>query len=444
MGAGTRPTTAKTTLRGVVTAAGGDPVKGAVVGARKHDTDDLEVQTKTDARGRYRLVGLRRRATYTLVVETDDGRHTVPGVRMTKQQQTEDISLPSGGSAMPTVPTTRTTDRAATGGGGGNGGDGGNGNGGAAADPAFDALLTLIDDPTLAPEPPVNVGEARELARLFVVSMYLLAGVVPAMKRLQDTKDAHYGAGDLAFQNMDDPALRNRVIAVLAKIPAPGAPNEEAELRAEVRAAVNLGTATVPAVNSEFAELYRRVVTLAADDNNGVDPRQVVKQEIREAAIIRSFLRDFKRALLRLTQNMSVYGTRGTAPLVSVWSEIVTDSIAILRDLGGHVTSNDQDDKAPWSILAALTDTPRGTVKSYVVNGRDGGALLRLTVGLYDAVQQSNDLDKEDDDHLDKLFFGNAREVISGLPASYDKQTVSQAFKRHGSLLRDYVGPLWP
>jgi hypothetical protein len=125
-----------------------------------------------------------------------------------------------------------------------------------------------------------------------------------------------------------------------------------------------------------------------------------------------------------------------------------------------NVQSEDSDDKSPWSLLAAATDTPRGTVKAYIVNARNGGELLRLAVEIYDAIQAGRipssggpggsgpgqgDLDREDDPFLRTLFFSRGSDIFTEpLKTKIGATRVSVALKKDGGLVRDYVAQLWP
>jgi len=65
--------------------------------------------------------------------------------------------------------------------------------------------------------------------------------------------------------------------------------------------------------------------------------------------------------------------------------KIVNDSLAVLDYMAKEkVLSQDADDKVPWAVLAALTETPRSTVKAYVVNARDGGDFLQAAITIYE------------------------------------------------------------
>jgi hypothetical protein len=470
-------------LFGTVTGSDGKPVEGAAVTIALSETPDKALATtKTDEKGRYRFQGPSQAKPYTLTVEAPDGRRHTSSVALRTKEHQEDITLPAqGGTDMPDstddAPTNPSNPQAGQPAAGGQPAGGapaaepapaegggvaapaapanGNGNGnGAAADP-FGRLLDLIETPDFAPEPAVNIGEANELARLFVISMYQLARVPEAINRLFTTRGANYQVGDLTLERMDQLSadVQTRMQEVIRSRTEQF--DTEEDLLREIRGAFNLGTGTVPSVNAEFGPLYRSLVTTAADDRSGVDPEKVEKEDPAEAAAIFNFLRDLKRAILRLTQNASVYGTGGTKRLVDKWSEIMVNSISILDEVGrNHVVSADNDDKAPWSLLAALTDTPRGTVKAYVVNARDGGQMLRLAVGIYDAIQSSErggdglaagGIDDEAREFLRRLFFSKGNAVLNPpLDAKVGDTLVVDELSKHARLVRDYVAPLWP
>jgi hypothetical protein len=311
-------------------------------------------------------------------------------------------------------------------------------------EPGFAALAATLHQADFAPEPPVNIDEAYELGRLFTLSMFELARVPESINRLYSETRPQYQVGDLTIQGMDqpDPAIRTKMQGILDR--RTQLFDTEQDLQAAMRSLLDLGTAAVPSVNGDFKLLYRDFMTLSADDRNGVDPKEVRSQDPAQAAVILNFMRALKRAILRVTQNLSVYGTRGTTPLVDKWSSIVNDSLDVLDYVanpsrGKKVVSSDADDTAAWSLLAALTDTSRSTVKAYVVNARDGGDLLKLAVQVYAAIQSgqlgANGLDNESDDFLQDLFFADGRVVPGKLGA---------ALKGPATSVKENLTPLWP
>jgi hypothetical protein len=307
-------------------------------------------------------------------------------------------------------------------------------------EPGFAALAATLHKADFAPEPQVNIAEAYELARLFTLSMFELANVPESINKLYTETRPHYQVGDLTIQGMDlpDPAIRTSMQGILDR--RTQLLDTEQDLQAVMRSLLDFGTATVPAVNGDFKLLYRDFVTLSADDSNGVNPADVRPQDPAQAAVIVNFMRALKRAILRITQNLSVYGTRGTTPLVDKWSSIVNDSLEVLNYVAKEkVVSSDADDRNAWSLLAALTDTSRSTVKAYVVNARDGGDLLKLAVRVYEAIQSGglgdNGLDNESDVFLEDLFFTDGR-VVAG--------KLSVALKAPATSVREHLTPLWP
>jgi hypothetical protein len=309
-------------------------------------------------------------------------------------------------------------------------------------EPGFAALAATLHQADFAPEPPVNIDEAFELARLFTLSMFELAGVPEAINKLYTETRPHYQVGDLTIQGMDqpDPAIRAKMQGILDR--RTQLFDTEDDLRSAMRSLLDLGTATVASVNGDFKLFYREFVTLSADDNNGVNPEVVRAQDPAQAAVILNFLRALKRAILRVTQNLSVYGTRGTTPLVDKWSSIMNDSLDVLDYVarrGNKVVSSDADDRAAWSLLAALAGSSRSTVKAYVVNAREGGDLLKLAVQVYAAIQSnqlgSNGLDNESDVFLEDLFFTDGR-IVPG--------KLSVVLKAPATSIKEQLTPLWP
>jgi hypothetical protein len=270
--------------------------------------------------------------------------------------------------------------------------------------------------------------------------MFELAAVPESINKLYTETRPHYQVGDLTIQGMDqpDPQIRTTMQSILDR--RTQLFDTEDDLRSAMRSLLDLGTATVPAVNGDFKLMYREFVTLSADDNNGVNPADVRAQDPAQAAVILNFLRALKRAILRVTQNLSVYGTRGTTPLVEKWSSIMNDSLAVLDYVAKNkVVSSDADDRAAWSLLAALSDRSRSTVKAYVVNAREGGDLLKLAVQVYAAIQSgqlgSSGLDNESDVFLEDLFFTDDR-VVPG--------KLGVALKAPATSIKEHLTPLWP
>lgn len=436
------------TLHGKVSDASGAPVADATVAVYRRGSPRAAGRATTGADGKYRIGKLELRKTYSVRIKVGDGRQDVGSVRLVRSETTLDISLPLGGPQVPmetTTSATGSTSSATTASGSTSSPPTSTSPPTpaiATVEPGFASLKTTLHDPAFAPEPPVNIGEARELARLFSLSMFLLAQVPESINRLYSETRPNYQIGDLTIQRMDqpDPGIRLKMQEILDK--RTQLFDTEEDILKEIRRALDLGTGAVSSVNGDFKLLYQEFVRLSADDNNGVDPKEVRAQDPAQAAVIINFMRALKRAILRVTQNMSVYGTRGTEPLVDKWSKLVDDSLIVLRYVAeNHVVSTDADDQVAWSVLSALTDTPRSTVKAYVVNARDGGDILQLAVDIYEkiqtgAIQSANGLDDESDDFLQNLFFTQGV-VVQG-------KAVSVALKQPATLIRENLTQLWP
>jgi hypothetical protein len=254
----------------------------------------------------------------------------------------------------------------------------------------------------------VNIGEAIEFRRVYSVGVYVLAGVPQGIARLNESLTSNNGQG-LNLIRKNDLLTGNSIkIQSILTRRAEDFNNEEAVLR-ETRREFDLGTSAAPSVNSDFKTLYREFVNLAADDLMGVDPNTLdgkVVFDAKEKEQVINFLKKLKRSIIRLTQNMSVAGSLGTQTLVKKWSEILKDSLEVLHDVAtGNVASDDADDKNVWSVLAALNNMPRSTVKAYVVHAKDGGTLLDYAVQIYQVIQDGNNLENEADNYLRDLFY---------------------------------------
>jgi hypothetical protein len=306
----------------------------------------------------------------------------------------------------------------------------------------------------------VSIPEANELARLFTVAMFLLAGVPESIAGngqvrgalqtniggLYNVTSAQLQIGDLTLQNMDK-LDRTGMEAILQSVTA--AYNTEQQILAHIRAMLDLGTSSVPAVNSEFKSLYRQLVDLCLDDYNGVDPRPL-KPDINNSKLIldpkqyetsMAFLRNLKRTIIRLVQNMSVYGTMGTYTLVNKWSGVVNDSVKILSSVAQtNVVSADQDDRYAWTLLAAVTGQPRSTVKAYVVNALSGGDLLTCAVAAY-AEMQKGGLSNDSDNFLGSIFYDK---TVTGnrLSPTIDISR-GEVLKLNAGMIRDNPIPNW-
>ena len=219
-------------ITGTVTGPDGAPIEGATVSARRPDETTPAGSSATDASGRYRIDGLKPRTKYLLTVDVLDGHQEVEQVTTRKGDQIVDISLPTEGGPMSDTTTTTTTDSTtsdsttsdsttsdsttsdstttttssdsttttsdssttvsdsttATDSSTTTVAPSGN-------DGRLGGLLALIESPEFAPEPAVNVPEARLVAHLWVLGMFELAGVPAAVNRFFD--------GDLPDQSGD-------------------------------------------------------------------------------------------------------------------------------------------------------------------------------------------------------------------------------------------------
>lgn len=285
-----------------------------------------------------------------------------------------------------------------------------------AGDANFRDLVRLITGPDFAPEPQINLEEAREFRRLLTVGVYVLAKVPEGIARLDELLRDTAPAGTnnhLTLALINRPALHQRYSASIQQILRDRVerPADEAAVLEQVRAKFNIGTAAVASVNGEFGPVYKEVVTLCADDLMGTDPDEVTGKfvfDAKQREEVSNFLKKVKRTLIRLAQNMSAAGTRGTRPIVQKWSKLLEQSLTILRDVGrGNVASDDKDDRHIVSVLAALTNAPRPATKAYFVHARDGGDLLDLVIDTYTKIQNDNRLDDEAPKYLRDLFYGD-------------------------------------
>ncbi len=315
----------------------------------------------------------------------------------------------------------------------------------------FESLRALIESDAFAPEPPINIEEAREFRRLFTVGVYVLARLPESIAKLDEAlrNTAQPGLngqsrlvliGKQALHQKHDEAIRK----ILGRM-AEDFDNQQALLN-EVRQKFNLGTASVPSVNNEFVQLYKEFVTLCADDLMGVDPKKLDENKVvfdaKQREEVFSFLKRVKRVIIRLTQNMSVAGTFGTRPIVKKWSGVLEDSLKVLKDIAeNNIASDDKDEKHIWSFVAALNNGQRSTTKAYVVNARDGGALLDYAIEIYKKIQDDNKLDNEEEGYLRDLFHED--DFVITDPAGKKKIKASVVLKERASRVKDNWLPNW-
>ena len=302
----------------------------------------------------------------------------------------------------------------------------------------------LTDDPAFAAEPQVNIEEALEFRRLYTVGVYILADVPRTISVLNDALVQTNGNNGIpALGLINKGALQAANSAQIQSVLTRRAEdfNNEDSVRVEVRREFNLGTAAAPAANTEFKDLYKEFVNLAADDLMGVDPNTLAGKVVfdaKEREQIINFLKRMKRSIIKTVQNASYEGTVGVRPLLGKWSEILKDSLEVLNRVAQtNIASDNLDDKNVWSLLSNLTGAPRSTVKSFVVHAKDGGLLLEQAIQIYQVIQDGGKLLDESDVYLRDLFYQ------PGFVFKNPDRVVAFELKQRASVVKDNWAPTW-
>jgi hypothetical protein len=215
---------------------------------------------ETNADGRYLITGLELRKTYLVAIEVEGGRQDAGRVALKTNETTFDMNLPLGGPAVSsttsattstettststatdttstatdtsststdttststdttststdTSSTSTSTDTSSTSTDTTSTSTGTTSTSTSTAtvapaptatvEPSFAALEQTLRRDEWAAEGKVNIEEARELARVFVLSMFLLARVPEAVERVYAETRPTYQVGDLTLQEMD-------------------------------------------------------------------------------------------------------------------------------------------------------------------------------------------------------------------------------------------------
>lgn len=488
-------------LFGVVT-FNKERVSGAIVTVYPSRGADPAGRAMTDAMGRYRIDRLKRDRPYLIGIAVDGGEQEVGSVRLSQAENVFDISLPLGGSPMPTdtittsttTSATTTTDTATTGTtttdttttGTTTGPTTGTTTTGTTTSTTtsattatsattvtvppmadFDLLLTDLRQPEFAPVPQVTIGDAVEFRRLYTVAQYVLAGVPNSMEALQRVLSSNptLPAGfalvgkDALTAKFEGPFEGQKVLDYRNAFVEPDK-NNQAWLLEQARRQFDLGTAAPSPTgnNTEFKAQLREFVGQCADDLMGVDPEtvkpgaKVVVVDARQYEAVLNFLKRVKRSIITLTQSMSFYGTSGTHSRVAEWAKQIRKALNILKEVGTtHIASDDPDDKHFMAVLNALNivfaratnsePMPRSQLKAHVVHALDGGDMLDHAIAMYTRIQADTALDKEDADYLRTLFYQPA--YVFQKPPAAVSDVAAIVLKNRAAVVRENWPPNW-
>jgi len=137
---------------------------------------------------------------------------------------------------------------------------------------------------------------------------------------------------------------------------------------------------------------------------------------------------------------MSFYGTDGTLKFLAKWQKIIDDTIEILNDVAiNHVASDDDDQKHIWPVLAKLSGQQKSQIDPYIVHANQGAAILYYVIKIYEYM--INNLEKEDNDHLEDVFQSHQFEEESNPGV---KSSASKLLKTNAGLVFNNWIPEWP
>jgi hypothetical protein len=304
-----------------------------------------------------------------------------------------------------------------------------------APDPEFAALTALINDPVYAITPPVNLEEARQARNLMTVGFYIRAGVPQAIANLNAVLS---GSNSTRVNLINKTGLLTEHRDTIKTILDRGAENVDTEndVLVQVRKQFNQGLESADDINRDFPTIYRGLVNLVADDLMGVTPDQLDNAaviDVTQRERLFNFLRRLKASIIALTESLSFAGSLGTIVLVSKWSNITRNSLAVIQSVGQNYVASDNVDEKHWAtVLSGLVSRTVAENRPYLVHAREGGQLLSDVILVYDKIIQQDGLEKEDETFIRQLFYTSGN-VFPG-------QTVVDRLKDNGRLLRDS----WP
>ncbi len=289
---------------------------------------------------------------------------------------------------------------------------------------------------------PVNIQEAIQFRRLYTVGNYILARVPESIESLNQTLTSDSDGGLNLVRKGELIDIHIKTIESILERTSDEFNNEESVLR-ELRRQLDLGTETVQEqeVNIEFKAIFKEFIELSEDELLSVDPdEEKIKNnplwDASKTEELYKLLKKLKRVIIKLTENMSDFGTLGTQSLVQKWSDILADALNLLDKVGdNHIASDDLDDLHVWSVLADLTNVQKSDIEGYIVHAREGGQMLRDVIDIYQKIEVEGHLEDEAHTYLRKLF--HEKDFV------FPDKTVSEVLRNKASLVNENWIPIW-
>lgn len=291
-------------------------------------------------------------------------------------------------------------------------------------------LLSLLRTPSFSIDQPISEADAREAAVFFSVAALLFAGagaVSVGNSRRRDVLGMltlFYGAQDKSLQKQLSVSR-----AVWAEIDADlkilrDQLEELGEdigfVEREARRQFNLGTNNEELGNTRFMQLFNRYVAIAADPLLRLDLRRELASPASDktrAARAVALLVELKGVIVELVRTLGRYGTVATRQSNRDWSKVATRALTVLRRVGEGRLTDDQDDRNAYAALGAIIGWDRDRqIVPLVVLGRDGGAMLRIALEIYEDTKLA--LDDYGREAIIDLF------QQPGHPAAYRTETL--------------------
>jgi len=290
--------------------------------------------------------------------------------------------------------------------------------------------------------PPVNVEEAEEFRRLYVVSNYITAGLSDAIAALNASLTSESGTGPTMVNKAGLLAARGQTIDDILDLMAEDHNNKQMLMR-EARAQFDLGSESAESVNVEFKELFREFIGRCSDELMTFD---IEDERIKNNLLMtpdrmeegNNFLKGTKKALISVMESMSRSGRLGTDRLIKKWADIAADSVTVIKTVGSnHIATDDNDQKHEWSVVAGLTDRSRSEIEPYLVHAKEGAENLDTVIKAYNKIRAVDSLAREDKDYLRQLFHDKSHLSFPDPDNPGVQLSLSERLRKDASLVQE-------
>lgn len=313
----------------------------------------------------------------------------------------------------------------------------------------FDKLTELVKQPDFALIPPVSIDEAIEFMKLYRVSNYAMVNLIGCIENL----DSALKSGPEIVEKEKKLAFLEKysgtIDSILGERTVQGQPSKvETEVMVAMRQQFDIGTASATNVNTEFKTIFKRLVGLCNDDLLAVDPEKTARESPisfgpKEKEESYKFLRNLKKEIINLTQNMSYFGTLGTKPLIKKMAAIQYESLDLINRFGKiYLSPDDEDSRHFKSIITKMNGVQANDIEPYLVHAKEGGMLLDYVIKVYAEIKRSNGVEDDSDDYLEDLFF-----IKKIFPDDTDNVSEKVSDKKVKDALRENAGMImqyWP